>query len=850
MRLLLTALLFLGMVCGSQAQTISYFNYGLLRQPSAAADRAYLGINGTNSGGTEVSVSWPLLASTNGTDPILVSLSFDQGFTNGLATVSYVDASGTIISNALFALIPSSSGALWATVVSAGTNALVLTNSASGTNNYTVNGLTDTNVVNSLAFVQAQSVTNPLATITFAESLTNNFDTIADVNAKTNALGQSIINATNGLAIANTNLWDPIGSAQNATNTARLAINLAGTFDALGAAQNATNGLAIANTNLWDPLGSAQNATNTARLAIQLAGSFDSSGAAQNATNGITSGWIQGKFPGVIVTNGNTVDVTMSNAFRIDAAHALSLSNATASRVAMFSAANQVTNVSASGAVPINADGTATTAAQVPGIGVDWTAGGFLPFTDTWNALAYGNGRFIAVAQSTNTAYSQDGSVWIANTTGSSQAWNDITFGAGQFAAVAASTTSTTNIARTVDGVNWTVSTIPYGNKLTSVTYGNGIYVAVGSQGTNEVFTSSDGATWNFQTAAASNQWQKVAFANNLFVAVSLDGSSRVMTSTNGTNWFSQSAANAVQWTSLTYGNGLWVAVANNGSLAQQVMTSPDGTNWTARTGVGVASVAVAYGDGMFVAVSGSGGTTSMSSPDGITWTARSTSGTGLAYGNHMFVVESTQATRYSVRPFANQTFFGNLYQGGLTLNGGMTLNGGFTNKDTLSATVASTDANGKLIASPLSFTTNNATLTSGRVQVGNGARGVADATASGAVPIDADGTATTAAQISALVTINSSGFTNNVNSQSANYSLLSTDWLVLLTGAHTATLPTAVGIGGRSYIIKCSSAGTNAILTTSSQTIDGAAKWTNTAINKFTWVISDNANWRVIGQN
>jgi len=136
------------------------------------------------------------------------------------------------------------------------------------------------------------------------------------------------------------------------------------------------------------------------------------------------------------------------------------------------------------------------------------------------------------------------------------------------------------------------------------------------------------------------------------------------------------------------------------------------------------------------------------------------------------------------------------------------------------------------------------------KIQLTDSNKKVIDAAASGSVPIDADGSATTAAQISALVTINSSGFTNNVNSQSANYALLSTDWLVLLTGAHTATLPTAVGIGGRSYIIKCSSAGTNAILTTSSQTIDGAAKWTNTAINKFTWVISDNANWRVIGQN
>jgi len=58
------------------------------------------------------------------------------------------------------------------------------------------------------------------------------------------------------------------------------------------------------------------------------------------------------------------------------------------------------------------------------------------------------------------------------------------------------------------------------------------------------------------------------------------------------------------------------------------------------------------------------------------------------------------------------------------------------------------------ILASALSYqtvTTNNAVLSSGRLQVGNGARGVQDATASGAVSINADGTATTLAQLQTL---------------------------------------------------------------------------------------------------
>ena len=99
-------------------------------------------------------------------------------------------------------------------------------------------------------------------------------------------------------------------------------------------------------------------------------------------------------------------------------------------------------------------------------------------------------------------------------------------------------------------------------------------------------------------------------------------------------------------------------------------------------------------------------------------------------------------------------------------------------------------------------------------------------------------------------INLSPSWSTNTITTQSANYAILNTDNLILLTGAHTTTLPTAVGIPGKLFTIKCSSAGTNAILTTSSQTIDGAAKWTNTATLKYTTVISDGANWRVVGQN
>jgi hypothetical protein len=138
--------------------------------------------------------------------------------------------------------------------------------------------------------------------------------------------------------------------------------------DATNAAQASTNGLgsaAFTSSSAYDAAGTAQHATNgLGSAAFTSSSAYDASGTALNATNGITSAWIQGKFPSVIITNGNANDVTMSNAFRIDAAHSLSLSNLTTGHVTKVGSDSTLSSV-ASGAVPINGDGSATTSAQV-----------------------------------------------------------------------------------------------------------------------------------------------------------------------------------------------------------------------------------------------------------------------------------------------------------------------------------------------------------------------------------------------------------------------------------------------------------------------------------------------------
>jgi hypothetical protein len=66
--------------------------------------------------------------------------------------------------------------------------------------------------------------------------------------------------------------------------------------------------------------------------------------------------------------------------------------------------------------------------------------------------------------------------------------------------------------------VNWTARASGTGNQLNGVTYGNGLFVAVGRDGT--ILTSPDGATWTARTSGTGNSLLGVAYGNGLFVAV------------------------------------------------------------------------------------------------------------------------------------------------------------------------------------------------------------------------------------------------------------------------------------------------------------------------------------------
>jgi hypothetical protein len=216
-----------------------------------------------------------------------------------------------------------------------------------------------------------------------------------------------------------------------------------------------------------------------------------------------------------------------------------------------------------------------------------------------------------------------------------------VTYGDGLYVAVGSSGTLTTS----TDGITWTTRTSGFGTTIIlGVTYGDGLYVAVGESG--KLTTSTDGITWTTRTSGfGTTDIYGVTYGNGLYVAVGLSGT--LTTSPDGITWTTRTSGfGTTHILGVTYGDGLYVAVGDTGKLT----TSPDNITWTTRTsGFGTTRIwGVTYGDGLYVAVGLSGKLTT--SPDGTTWTTRTSGfGTtvilGVTYGNGLYVAVGDSGT-------------------------------------------------------------------------------------------------------------------------------------------------------------------------------------------------------------
>lgn len=278
-------------------------------------------------------------------------------------------------------------------------------------------------------------------------------------------------------------------------------------------------------------------------------------------------------------------------------------------------------------------------------VGSSWINRSMPGSASGWASITYGDGTFVAIASykvpegggtglPTNVAAtSTDGINWTQKTLPATVFWDAITYGNGKFVAV--SNGSNISAVSTDGGETWTQGTLPgsYGWK---VTYGNGTFVAVAHRNPtiNVAATSTDGTNWTARTLPTSAYWTGIAYGNGTFVAVA-SASGTAATSPDGITWTQRNTYFSYGGIAVNFGNGKFIVTTTQ---TNKVASSSDGSNWSTITlpteveGLG----SVAYGDGKFVGVF----STSATSPNGTTWTAGGYTGFSysVAYGNSLFV--------------------------------------------------------------------------------------------------------------------------------------------------------------------------------------------------------------------
>ena len=221
-------------------------------------------------------------------------------------------------------------------------------------------------------------------------------------------------------------------------------------------------------------------------------------------------------------------------------------------------------------AVGVNAS-SAVVAASSPD-GFTWTA----RVNNAGNAVAFGAGVFVSV---TNAAVrnSTDGITWNVGTMPAGS-WANVIYGGGLFVAVGGGI-----IATSPDGLTWTTrSGGPASGR--AATYGAGRFVILSQSNVGGGATSTDGITWTAITTPANITPMGLTYGNGLFVGV---GSFGAVTSPDGITWTARPMPGAggvsAGYTAVSFYNGRFIAVGSPAAGAPLFADSPDGATWTAR---------------------------------------------------------------------------------------------------------------------------------------------------------------------------------------------------------------------------------------------------------------------------
>ena len=275
---------------------------------------------------------------------------------------------------------------------------------------------------------------------------------------------------------------------------------------------------------------------------------------------------------------------------------------------------------------------------------INWTEG-TMPSSQSWQSVCYGNGKYVAVAGTTNImAYSTDGISWTEGNMPIKQAWNSVCYGNGKFVAISDRAASSNVMAYSTDGISWTRGTLPSSEDWTSLCYGNGKYVAI-AYGSNVMAYSTDGISWIQGTMPISEDWTSLCYGNGKYVAIARGRANNVMAySTDGISWTQGRMPSEDYWNSACYGNGKYVAITYD-----TMAYSTDGISWTEGNMPSSKQwYSVCYGNGKFVAVAKPSNIFAYST-DGISWTEGNMPSNkyweSVCYGNDKYVAVASGTT-------------------------------------------------------------------------------------------------------------------------------------------------------------------------------------------------------------
>ena len=208
---------------------------------------------------------------------------------------------------------------------------------------------------------------------------------------------------------------------------------------------------------------------------------------------------------------------------------------------------------------------------------------GYTPTTggrnNRFNAIAYGDGKYVVVGTNGSIITSTDGTTWTPVYGGTTNTLNDICYGligaVGYFVAVGASGT----IIYSQDGAVWNTSITSTLLTLTSITYAGGaINSFVATSNTGSIIVSADANIWTVVATGVTDSLNAIDYYDGLLVVVGNNGTILTSTAPGLTaNWIQQTSPTGYNLIGINWTSDQWIATGDYST----VLVSLDALDWT-----------------------------------------------------------------------------------------------------------------------------------------------------------------------------------------------------------------------------------------------------------------------------